>query len=103
MAYMDGNKGPYPNKAGDWCRNHLLGSQAYARSGMTHSEAQENQKVWLSTMRFGRPRPYEGKTTEELEAAGFVGLYLKQDHPPMVGSGKEVEIPTPPELMEPPQ
>ena len=99
MAYMIGDKGPYPNKAGDYCGNHLTGSQAYAMNRMTHAEAQENQKAWLSTMRFGRPRPSKAGTTKELEAKGYVGLYLKEGQPLMLGEG--TEIPTPPELQEP--
>lgn len=88
MAYMNGDKGPYPNKAGDYCGNHLKGSKALSL------------KAWLLRMRFGRPRPCKAGTTEEMEAKGFVGLYLKQDRTLRPDEG--TEIPTPPELQEPP-
>lgn len=99
MAYMtkDG-KGPYPNKAGEYCGNHSKGSSPYAMYGQGQQEAAENQKAYLARMRFGRPRPCEAGTTEEMEAKGNVGLYLKEDIRLNFG---EIEIPTPPELMEP--
>lgn len=87
MAYMtkDG-KGPHPNKAGEYYGNHRKGSQ-YCTDEAT-----------LAIVRFGRPRPCKAGTTEEMEKRGLVGLYLKEDQ--KLGPD-DVEIPTPPELMEP--
>lgn len=50
-------------------------------------------------MRFGRPRPCKAGTTEEMEAQGYVGLYLRETRPLM---HFEVECPTPDWLLEPP-
>lgn len=82
MAYMTNGKGPYPNKAGEYCGNH-------GRAVVTISE----------NMRAGRPRPCKAGTTAELQAQGVVGLYLKEDRKLMEW---EEECPTPPGLMEPP-
>ena len=100
MAYMtkDG-KGPYPNRAGEHCGNHLVGSRAYAADGESPEQAAKIQDCWLATMRFGLPRKCKAGTSEEIVANGWVGLYLKEDSKLLPG---EVEIPTPPELMEPP-
>jgi hypothetical protein len=96
MAYMtkDGG-GPYPNKAGEFCGNHLPNSKMnfYPRD----PEGIHNKEYWAK-MRFGRPHSCKAGTTEEMEARGYVGLYLKEDTPLF---DWEVEVPTPPELMEP--
>ncbi len=81
MAYMTG---PYPNKAGEFCGNHHP----------TYDTARPE-------MRWGRPRPCKAGTTEEMEAQGFVGLYLKEDQPILPWQDNATAIPTPPELMEP--
>lgn len=86
MAYMtkDG-LGPYPNKAGEYCGNH---NPKYSQGGEVH---------W--TIRCGRPRPCKAGTTEELEADGWMGLYLKDDSP--YSNPGDADVPTPPELLEP--
>lgn len=87
MAYMSQGAcpgGPYPNKAGEYCGNYLP----------------ESKGCLKAKMRFGRPRPCEAGTTEEMEANGYVGLYLKEDRQLLEW---ELECPTPPELLEPPQ
>lgn len=81
MAYMVDGKGPYPNKAGEYCGNHR-GCKA---------TIPEN-------MRIGRPCPCKAGTTAEREAQGYVGLYLKEDRKLM---DWEEECETPPELTEP--
>jgi len=83
-------KGPYPNKKGEYCGNHYPRSLSFRNTIET--------KEWLSIMRFGRPRPCEAGTTEELERQGLVGLYLKRDEPL---SEDEIEVPTPEEMKEP--
>ena len=98
MAYMVGDKGPYPSKAGEYCGNHLPGNRILRQEGQTQEQAEYNQTAHLATMRFGRPRPWEAGTTEELEARGWVGLYAKAD---MALLECETDVPTPPELMEP--
>ena len=103
MAYIDTTKPdepPYPNLAGEFCGNHFKGGRAYACDGQTQSEANEQQQTYLARMRFGRPRPDGTATTEELEARGLVGLYLKEDDFRKL-SKDEVACPTPPELLEP--
>ena len=98
MAHMIGGKGPYPDKAGEYCGNHLLGGFALALIGQTHEDAERDQAAYLSQMRFGRPRPCKAGTTEEMEAQGMVGLYLKASRHLY---SNEIQVPTPPELMEP--
>ncbi len=81
MAYMVEGRGPYPNKAGEYCGNHC-------GHPLTIPE----------NMRKGRPRPCPDGTTAEMEAQGYVGLYLKEDQKLM---DWEEECDTPPELTEP--
>lgn len=88
MAYMIDDKGPYPNKAGEYCGNH-------------HPNDKYARQDYLDRMRFGRPHACESGTTEEMEAKGYVGLYLKEDDPLAYLGENGREIPTPPELMEP--
>lgn len=99
MAYMkkDG-KGPYPNKAGEYCGNHFPGLPPLYANDTAPQQAAENQKRHLATMRFGRARGCKAGTSEEMKAEGWVGLYKKEDSVAMDG---DVQIPTPPELMEP--
>lgn len=60
MAYMtrDG-KGPYPNKAGEYCGNHHPTHLRYAGGA---------QEAYLNRMRFGRPRSCEAGTKEQMTA-----------------------------------
>lgn len=88
MAYMVDGKGPYPNKAGEYCGNYYKG-----------------RRVPPNT-RVGRAHPCKAGTTAEMEAQGYVGLYLVSDEDAVemacCNRGKEiVEVPTPPELLEP--
>lgn len=85
MAYIrkDGS-GPYPNKAGEYCGNHHPTLKPFCFDGK----------------RYGRPRPCANKISEEMAAAGWVGLYWEEDSTPW-SPDDCVEIPTPPELMEP--
>lgn len=101
MAYM--NKGvvpggPYPNKAGEYCGNHLVGSTPTCRFDESPQEAATHQREYLGRMRFGRPHSCEVGTSAEMAARGYVGLYLKEDRSLM---SWEVECETPPELTEP--
>jgi hypothetical protein len=101
MAYMSKGVvpgGPYPNKAGEYCGNHHKGSPALARFHETQEQADAYQKEHLAKMRFGRPHPCKAGTTAELEAQGYVGLYLIEDRNLM---SWEVECETPLELTEP--
>lgn len=94
MAYMVDGKGPYPNKAGEFCGNWPAGRPV------------------PPGMRFGRPRPdcktprREASTIAELGAQRIVGLYWLADQGSGAGlecnRGKElIEVSTPPELTEP--
>jgi hypothetical protein len=88
MAYMIGDKGPYPNKAGEFCGNY------------------RNDLRMPPTVRIGRPKPGRVATTAEMESQGHVGWYLLADLGDGAGlecnHGKEItEVPTPPELAEP--
>ncbi len=100
MAYMTKEgKGPYPNKAGEFCGNHLVGSKPCPAYDESLQQTEENQKHYLAKMRFGRPHGCKAGTSKEMQERGWVGLYKKEDSSLRYG---DVEIPTPPELMEPP-
>ena len=82
MAYKtkDG-KGPYPNKAGEFCSNHYPESPAtrnwYSRE--TQEQADQHQRDWLANKRFGRPAKCQAGTSGEMAAKGYVGVYLDED------------------------
>lgn len=79
MAHMTDGKGPYPDKAGEHCGNHLPGSSPLRLIGQTQAEADSHQEDWLAKMRSGKPSNCEVGTSEEMAAKGFVGLYLTDD------------------------
>lgn len=88
MAYMIDGRGPFADKTGEWVRNDGDKCVKYLRNDPPY--------------RVGRPGPglQCQKTSRILVARGIVGLYLRADKPSPKGA---VEIPTPPELMEPPE
>jgi len=77
MAHTIDGKGPYPDKAGEFCGNHLPGSPAIRR--FHESPADRHQREYLARMRFGKPSSCAAGTSEEMAAQGWVGLYLKED------------------------
>ena len=79
MAHLVGTKGPYPDKAGEFCGNHSPGSLPIRSFFETAEEAAPRQREYLARMRFGRPSNCDAGTTEEMVARGYVGLYLKED------------------------
>ncbi len=81
MAYKtkDG-KGPYPNRAGEFCSNHQPGELAICRFDQSQAEAEQSQCDWLANKRFGRPAKCQAGTSDEMAVMGFVGVYLKKDH-----------------------
>lgn len=88
MAYMFEGRGPFPNKAGEFCGNW------------------DTNLPVPPDMRYGRPRPTKASTTAELEAQGIGGLYWLTDQGS--GAGLEcnrdkgiTEVPTPSKLTEP--
>lgn len=81
MAHMIDGKGPYPDKAGEFCGNHLPGSPPCLAFNETPREAERHQREWLSRMRFGKPSRCKAGSSEEMAADGCVGLYLKEDRP----------------------
>ncbi len=103
MAHMVDDKGPYPDKAGEFCGNHQCrdGPDRFAMPihGETPQQAADREREYLARMRFGRPHPTTASTTEQLEACEVVGLYLKEDRPLF---DWETPYETPPELLEPP-
>lgn len=87
MAYMTADgKGPYPNKAGEFCGNY-------------HTSYGNDDRFLRGTHRLGKPHACEAGTAEEMKAAGWMGTYLVKDLNWIVPGA--IEIPTPPELMEP--
>ena len=100
MAHMIDGKGPYPDKAGEYCGNYHV-DNPFSPPCLLHetpAQAAKREKEWLSRMRFGRPRATSEYSAEQLEADGLVGLYLKEDRPLM---SFETPCDTPPELLEP--
>src|SRR3989304_2647474 len=94
MAYMTSDgQGPYPNKAGEFCGNYHP-----ERSSWRTLEEQVRELKWLCQMRFGWPHSCPAGTVEEMEANGYVGLYLKKDQ--LLKPG-DIEVDTPEELREP--
>lgn len=97
MAHMVDYKGPYPDKAGEFCGNYNTSNRypPFCTGSETPAQAQQHENEWLAKMRFGRPRPCKDKyVTEE---NGWVGLYLKKDQPLFYF---ETPCLTPPELLE---
>lgn len=79
MSHMTDSRGPYPDKAGEFCGNHMPGSSPCPVQGESRPDAAERQKEYLAWMRFGKPSNYNAGTSKEMAAAGWVGLYLKED------------------------
>ena len=103
MAYTIDGKGPYPDKAGEYCGNHYPDGHIMQRLHESPQEAERHHEQWLSQMRFGRPHPCHAGSTREMEAQGYVGLYLKEDSSrhPLWEDGKYKAVPTPECLKEP--
>ena len=102
MAYMtEDGKGPYPCYAGEYCGNYLPGIPPLRRNDQTQQDAERQERLWLASMRFGRPHSRKQSTSAQMAAQGWVGLYLKEDyeHPSFVGHF--VLVDTPDELREP--
>lgn len=99
MAYMVDDKGPYPNKAGEFCGNHHpAGPDRFVMPmhGETLQQAADHEREYLARMRFGQPHPC--KDASVTAENGWVGLYLKKDSPLF---DWETPCDTPPELLEP--
>lgn len=83
MAHKSGDT-VTPTKKGEFCGNWTEKLPPVAQ--FEH----ESLGPDFSIHRIGRPRPAGGKTVAEMEADGWVGVYLKVDVRPPVGA---VEIP----------
>ena len=81
MAHLVGTKGPYPDKAGEFCGNHHPDFEATPLLSLheTPRQAQQRQFMYLLGMQFGKPSNCKAGTSEEMAARGYVGLYLKED------------------------
>lgn len=79
MAHTTDGKGPYPDKAGEYCGNHFPGSEPALGVGQSPQVAKRHQEEWLARMRFGKPANCGAGTSEEMAQKGWVGLYLKED------------------------
>lgn len=95
MAYMIGNEGPLPNLPDEFCGNVLYSCYECHKRGSGHDV--------FGDKRPGRPRPVGSRTTEALEVAGFVGLYLAEVVPIRHADYRVTRMATPPELREPPE
>ncbi len=79
MAHMSNGKGPYPDKAGEFCGNFLPRTRRTPMTGGSQAEADRHQREWLDRMRFGQPSNCPQGTSQEMADKGWVGLYLKED------------------------
>ena len=84
MAHRtDDNEGPFPDKAGEFYGNHHPDWPLYLSINDTTEEMRaaslKHHKEWLAGMRFGKPSNCAAGTSKEMEAQGYVGLYLKED------------------------
>ena len=80
MAYKtkDG-KGPYPNKAGEFCGNYSPWEWACCSLYGTQLQADKRQRDWLASKRLGKPSSCQAGTSDEMAAQGYVGAYLNED------------------------
>ena len=78
MAYMTNGKGPYPHKAGEFYRNHRPGARSHT---LRHGNCSLDVEARQQGMRRGKPASCEAGTSDEMAAAGWVGLYLEKDQP----------------------
>ena len=79
MAHIIHGVGPYPDKAGEFCGNHLPGRGLFYSFWESRESQERDQKSHLARMRFGKPSSCKAGTSEEMAANGWVGLYLKED------------------------
>ncbi len=79
MAHTIKGKGPYPDKAGEFCGNHKPGCLAILLAGESIKDADCRWAKWLEDVRFGDPSDCKAGTSKEMKAKGWVGLYLKED------------------------
>ena len=71
-------RGPFPDKAGEFCGNHVLKDEdkVHTFTDMPCTINHANSKVYV-----GKPSSCVGLTSNEMSKKGFVGLYLKADDP----------------------
>lgn len=86
MAHAANGRGPFPDKAGEFCGNYTPGSPACCHLNEPPAEAERRQEERLALMRFGRPSKCAAGSSEEMAAQGYVGLYLKEDAKLSAGS-----------------
>lgn len=79
MAYTVHGKGPYPNKAGEFCGNHQPGSDLPSGPYDTPESTEAREAERLAGKRFGKPSNCEHGSSAEMAKEGWVGLYLKED------------------------
>lgn len=77
-------RGPFPNKAGEFCGNVHKDSLRVSQDGIVieiKSGDIELNNAWhsVSNFRAGRPSSTLAKTSEEMEKEGYLGLYLISD------------------------
>ena len=81
MAYSVDGKGPYPNLAGEFCGNYHPDLPITCCGDESPADAEEHNSQWLATMWFGKPSRCDHSTSDEMAVQGWVGLYLRADHP----------------------
>ena len=72
-------KGPFPNKAGEFCGNASLEGLVLASDKKTVLSTRIRGKV--DNLRIGKPSSCPAGTSEEMAARGNVGLYAIRDEP----------------------
>jgi hypothetical protein len=88
-------RGPYPNKAGEFCGNDERKNLRVTADGTIEAVAGAEYGGWHSakSRRIGRPSNCKMGTSEEMAAQGFVGIYLTADNPhAAVGVVRDVDV-----------
>jgi hypothetical protein len=90
MAYRINDGALRPNDAGEFCGNGRPLDEDLARPLLMHGETPtqgaQRLRAFHATMRYGKPSCCEMGTSDEMAAEGWVGLYLKEDHPRPLGA-----------------
>ncbi len=80
---------PLPSKKGDFCGNVLREAVFFASDGVTvigHKWSFSYLRLADKTVKFriGKPEASPCGSSSDMEAQGYIGLYLEEDQPPIL-------------------
>jgi hypothetical protein len=93
MAYKLGTSGVRPSRAGEFYANWNPDLPP-----VTQRDSEETAPDW-NKVRAGRPRPAGSKTSAQMAADGWIGLYLRHD---LTIPAEAIEVSAPEWMSEPP-